>query len=199
MISVESLSKRYGKTVAVDDLSFEVRAGSMLGFLGPNGAGKTTTLRVLLGLARPTSGRATIDGHPYASLRDPVGTVGAVLDSSGFHPGRTGRNHLRVIARAAGLPRSRVEEMLRMVELEGAAGRRVKGYSLGMKQRLNLAGALLGDPAGAGPRRARQRPRPAGDPLAARLPPLAARPRGARCSSPATCWPRWRRPSTRSS
>jgi ABC-2 type transport system ATP-binding protein len=146
MIAVESLTKRYGGTVAVEDLSFNVRPGSILGFLGPNGAGKTTTLRILLGLARATSGGATIDGRPYASLADPLGKVGAVVDSSGFHPGRKGRNHLRVIAAAAGIPRSRVEEMLKLVELEKAGGRRVKGYSLGMKQRLNLAAALLGDP-----------------------------------------------------
>jgi len=147
MIAVEDLSKRYGKTVAVQDLSFSVEPGSILGFLGPNGAGKTTTLRVLLGLVRPSSGTATIDGRPYPSLADPVGTVGAVLDSSGFHPGRKGRNHLRVLARGAGIPVSRVDELLRLVELEKDSGRRVKGYSLGMKQRLNLAGALLGDPA----------------------------------------------------
>jgi ABC-2 type transport system ATP-binding protein len=147
MIEIDSLSKRYRDTLAVDDLSFNVRAGSILGFLGPNGAGKTTTLRALLGLARPTSGSATIDGRPYASLSDPLGTVGAVLDTSGFHPGRRGRNHLRVLARAAGVPSGRVGEMLKLVELEGAARKRVKGYSTGMKQRLNLAGALLGDPA----------------------------------------------------
>jgi len=146
MIAVENLSKRYGRTVAVQDLSFTVKPGSILGFLGPNGAGKTTTLRVLLGLARPGSGTATIDGRPYVSLGDPVGKVGAVLDSSGFHPGRKGRNHLRVLARGAGIPVSRVDELLKLVELETDGGRRVKGYSLGMKQRLNLAGALLGDP-----------------------------------------------------
>jgi ABC-2 type transport system ATP-binding protein len=146
MIAVDSLTKRYGVTVAVQDLSFRVQPGSILGFLGPNGAGKTTTLRVLLGLARPTSGSATIDGQPYPSLADPVAKVGAVLDSSGFHPGRSGRNHLRVIAASAGIPRERVEEMLKLVELDKDGGRRVKGYSLGMKQRLNLAAALLGDP-----------------------------------------------------
>jgi ABC-2 type transport system ATP-binding protein len=146
MIAVEGLSKAYGKTVAVQDLSFEVKPGSILGFLGPNGAGKTTTLRILLGLARPSSGAATIDGRPYTELTEPAGKVGAVLDSSGFHPGRKGRNHLRVIARGAGIPVSRVDELLRLVELDTDGGRRVKGYSLGMKQRLNLAGALLGDP-----------------------------------------------------
>jgi ABC-2 type transport system ATP-binding protein len=138
MIAIDSLTKRYGSTTAVED--------SILGFLGPNGAGKTTTLRVLLGLARPTSGAATIDGRPYASLSDPIGKVGAVLDSSGFHPGRKGRNHLRVLAAGARIPSSRVDEMLKLVELDRDGGRRVKGYSLGMKQRLNLAAALLGDP-----------------------------------------------------
>ncbi len=146
MIAVDSLSKRYGATVAVEDLTFSVQPGSILGFLGPNGAGKTTTLRILLGLARSSAGTATIDGRSYSSLSDPVGTVGAVVDSSGFHPGRRGRNHLRVLARGAGIPVSRVDEMLRLVELEKDGGRRVKGYSLGMKQRLNLAAALLGDP-----------------------------------------------------
>ena len=146
MIRVDSLSKHYGKTVAVEDLSFTVKPGSILGFLGPNGAGKTTTLRVLLGLAQASSGTATIDGDPYRALEDPIGTVGAVVDSSGFHPGRKGRSHLRVIARGAGIPVSRVDELLRLVELDGDGGRRVKGYSLGMKQRLNLAAALIGDP-----------------------------------------------------
>ena len=132
--------------MAVDDLSFSVAPGSVLGFLGPNGAGKTTTLRMLLGLARPNSGSATIDGREYTRLENPTATVGAVLDTSGFHPGRKGRNHLRVLARAAAIPVGRVDEMLALVELESAGGRRVKGYSTGMKQRLNLAGALLGDP-----------------------------------------------------
>jgi ABC-2 type transport system ATP-binding protein len=146
MIEIDSLTKRYGGTVAVRDLSFRVSPGSILGFLGPNGAGKTTTLRALLGLARPSSGTATIAGRHYASLADPLGTVGAVLDTSGFHPGRKGRNHLRILARAAGLPASRADELLELVDLRGAGGKRVKGYSTGMKQRLNLAGALLGDP-----------------------------------------------------
>jgi len=146
MIEISSLSKRYGSTLAVDDLSFSVAPGSVLGFLGPNGAGKTTTLRMLLGLARPSAGSATIDGRGYADLDDPSATVGAVLDTSGFHPGRQGRNHLRILARAAGIPVGRVDEMLALVELGPAAGKRLKGYSTGMKQRLNLAGALLGDP-----------------------------------------------------
>jgi ABC-2 type transport system ATP-binding protein len=146
MLEVTGLTKRFGSTLAVDNLSFSAAPGRILGFLGPNGAGKTTTLRTLLGLTRPTAGTATIDGHPYRELRDPVRVVGAVLEGPQFHPGRSGRNHLRVLATAAGLPQSRVEEVLRLVELEGAAKRRVKGYSLGMRQRLSLGGALLGEP-----------------------------------------------------
>src|SRR5918994_622458 len=146
MLAVESLTKRFGKTVAVEDLSFEVAAGRVMGFLGPNGAGKTTTLRSMLGLCVPSAGSATIDGLNYAQLRDPIREVGAVLDGPSFHPGRSGRNHLRVIALGSGLPASRVEEVLSLVELEGAADYRVKGYSQGMRQRLSLAAALLGDP-----------------------------------------------------
>jgi len=146
VIEVQSLTKRYGRTVAVDGLSFQARPGSVLGFLGPNGAGKTTTLRIILGLAHPTSGGATIDGRPYRSLTDPTLSVGSVLDTSGFHPGRRARDHLRVIARAAGVPVSRVDEVLKLVELSSAARTRAKAYSLGMRQRLNLAAALLGDP-----------------------------------------------------
>jgi ABC-2 type transport system ATP-binding protein len=146
MLEVSSLTKRFGATLAVDGLSFRAEPGRILGFLGPNGAGKTTTLRTLLGLTLPTSGSATVDGRPYRELRDPVRVLGAVLEGPQFHPGRTGRNHLRVLATAAGLPTGRVEEVLRLVELDGAGGRRVKGYSLGMRQRLSLAGALLGEP-----------------------------------------------------
>lgn len=146
MIEVEHLTKRFGNTLAVDDLSFKVREGSITGFLGPNGAGKTTTLRVVLGLVRPTSGSARVLGHPYRALETPTGQVGAVLEASSFHPGRSGRNHLRVVSAASGLPRSRVEEVLEIVGLSGDAGRRVGGYSLGMRQRLSLAAALLGDP-----------------------------------------------------
>jgi len=146
MLAVEHLTKRYGATLAVDDLSFGASPGRILGFLGPNGAGKTTTLRTLLGLTLPTSGATTVDEQPYRKLRDPITVVGAVLEGPQFHPGRTGRNHLRVLAAAAGLPASRVDEVLRLVELDGAGSRRVKGYSLGMRQRLSLAGALLGDP-----------------------------------------------------
>ncbi len=146
MLAVNSLTKRFGGTLAVDDLTFEARAGRLVGFLGPNGAGKTTTLRSLLGLTVPSSGAATVDGRRYGELPDPVRVVGAVLEGSQFHPGRTGRNHLRVLAAAAGLPVGRVEEVLALVELSSAGDRRVKGYSLGMRQRLSLAGALLGDP-----------------------------------------------------
>jgi ABC-2 type transport system ATP-binding protein len=146
VIAIESLTKRYGATVAVDGLTFTARPGSVLGFLGPNGAGKTTTLRILLGLAHATSGTATIDGRPYRSLGDPTRRVGAVLDTSGFHPGRRGRDHLLIIARGAGLPASRADEVLRLVGLDSAARTRVGAYSLGMRQRLNLAEALLGDP-----------------------------------------------------
>jgi ABC-2 type transport system ATP-binding protein len=145
-ISVSSLTKRYGAVAAVDDLSFEVRSGAVTGFLGPNGAGKTTTLRVLLGLARATAGRATIFGQPYGQLADPVRTVGAALEISGLHPGRSGRNHLRALALLAGLPASRVEEVLALVELTDAADRRAGKYSMGMRQRLALAATLLGDP-----------------------------------------------------
>ena len=146
MIEVDALTKRFGQVVAVDGISFRARAGRVTGFLGPNGAGKTTTLRTIVGLVRPTSGGATVLGKPYRELPDPSRSVGAVLETSSFHPGRSGRNHLRVLARAAELPASRVDEVLRLVELEDAAGRRVRGYSLGMRQRLALAGALLGDP-----------------------------------------------------
>src|SRR3954454_2006729 len=133
VIAVQSLTKRYGRTVAVDGLSFEARPGSVLGFLGPNGAGKTTTLRIILGLAHPTSGGATIDGRPYRSLTDPTLSVGSVLDTSGFHPGRRARDHLRIIARASGIPVSRVDEVLKLVELSSAARTRAKAYSLGMR------------------------------------------------------------------
>ena len=146
MIAVESLTKRYRGTTAVDDLSFTVPKGRITGFLGPNGAGKTTTLRILLGLALPTSGRATIAGRRYRELDSPLGTVGAVLEASNYHPARSGRNHLRVLATAAGIQQARVEETLAEVELSDAARRRVGVYSLGMRQRLSVAAALLGEP-----------------------------------------------------
>jgi ABC-2 type transport system ATP-binding protein len=146
MIEVENLSKRFGKTQAVAGLSFRVDPGTITGFLGPNGAGKSTTLRSVLGLVHPDAGRATVLGVPYRDLDRPIHRVGAVLEASEVHPGRSGRNHLRVLAAAGELPRSRVEEVLSLVELSGSARRRVKGYSLGMRQRLGLAAALLGDP-----------------------------------------------------
>jgi ABC-2 type transport system ATP-binding protein len=145
-ISVHGLVKRFGRVVAVDDLSFEVQPGTLTGFVGPNGAGKTTTLRMILGLVRPTAGTAVIDGVPYARLDRPARHVGAVLEAAGFHPGRTARDHLRVLAGPSGIPVSRVDQVLSEVDLSGAAGRRVGGFSLGMRQRLGLAGALLGDP-----------------------------------------------------
>jgi ABC-2 type transport system ATP-binding protein len=146
VIEVEGLTKRYGATLAVDDLSFSVAPGTVTGFLGPNGAGKSTTLRAILGLVLPTSGRTAVLGRPYRELDRPVQRVGALLETFDAHPGRSGRNHLRVLAAAGGVPRSRVEEVLSLVDLTGAARRRVKGYSLGMRQRLGLAAALLGDP-----------------------------------------------------
>jgi ABC-2 type transport system ATP-binding protein len=145
-ISVSGLTKRFGPITAVDDLSFDVQPGTITGFLGPNGAGKTTTLRMLLGLVHPTGGAALIDGIPYPRLRRPAFIVGAVLEAAGFHPGRTARNHLRILAHPNGIPTRRVDEVLEDVELTDAAGRRVGGFSLGMRQRLMLAGALLGDP-----------------------------------------------------
>ena len=145
-IVVLGLTKRFGSVTAVDDLRFTVEPGAITGFLGPNGAGKTTTLRMLLGLVTPTAGSATIDGRRYADLPDPLRTVGASLEATGFHPGRSARSHLRVLCAAAGLPRQRADDALAQVGLAAAADRRVGGYSLGMRQRLALAGALLGDP-----------------------------------------------------
>ena len=146
VVQAESLTKRFGKLTAVNDLSFALEPGTITGFLGPNGAGKTTTLRMLLGLAEPTAGRALIFERPYAEIKQPALRIGAVLEASDFHPGRSGRNHLRTLSQAVGIPDSRVDEVLRTVELESAGRRRVKGYSLGMRQRLGLAAALLGSP-----------------------------------------------------
>ncbi len=147
VIEVEHLSKRFGrKVLAVDDVSFTIEQGTITGVLGPNGAGKTTTLRIILDLVRPTAGRVTILGSRYRDLHAPAGRVGALLDSSGFHPGRSGRNALRVVAMGAHIPDARVDEALELVELTPSAKRAVKGYSTGMKQRLALAAALLGDP-----------------------------------------------------
>ncbi|CAN5291410.1 ABC transporter ATP-binding protein [soil metagenome] len=139
------LSKTFGSVRAVDDLSFTVEPGSVTGFLGPNGAGKTTTLRMIVGLVNPTSGTSTIGGVSYARLRAPIRDVGAVLDTA-FHPGRTGRNHLRAYTAAARLPDARADEVLELVGLTDAARRKAGGYSMGMRQRLGLATALLGDP-----------------------------------------------------
>jgi ABC-2 type transport system ATP-binding protein len=145
-VDVRGLTKSFGQVRAVSDLSFTVEPGSVTGFLGPNGAGKTTTLRMLLGLMHPDAGTATFNGAIYASLPDPIRTVGAVLETA-FHPARSGRNHLRVYCRAAGLPLSRADEVLVQVGLADAGNRRAGGYSLGMRQRLALATALLGEPA----------------------------------------------------
>ena len=145
-IDIQGLTKRYGALAAVDDLSFSVDRGAVVGFLGPNGAGKTTTLRVLLGLARPTAGTATIDGVPYHALRDPLRHVGAVLEASSFYPARSARDHLRVLAAAGGVSPARVGAVLDLVGLSADARRHVGGFSLGMRQRLGIAAAMLGDP-----------------------------------------------------
>lgn len=146
IVVAESLSKRFGTVLAVDALSFALQPGTITGFLGPNGAGKTTTLRMLLGLAEPSAGHALIFGQPYSRLTQPALRIGAVLEATDFHPGRSGRDHLRTLGEAVGVPDMRADEVLRLVDLASAARRRVKGYSLGMRQRLGLAAALLGDP-----------------------------------------------------
>jgi ABC-2 type transport system ATP-binding protein len=146
VLSAVGLTKHFGDITAVSDLSFDVDAGTVTGFLGPNGAGKTTTMRMLLGLAEPTHGRALVFGRPFAELDRPGSRVGAVLEAADLHPGRTARDHLRVLAPVAHVPVSRVDEVLALVDLKSAADRRTKGYSLGMRQRLSLAAALLGDP-----------------------------------------------------
>jgi ABC-2 type transport system ATP-binding protein len=145
-VTVHDLTKRFGAVTAVSDLSFAVEPGQVTGFLGPNGSGKTTTLRIILGLVAPTSGEARINGARFAELDAPGRVVGAVLEAQGFHPGRTGRAHLRVCAAALRVPDAQVEEVLDLVGLTEAAARPVGGWSLGMKQRLALAAALLGDP-----------------------------------------------------
>jgi len=145
-ITVRGLTRRFGQVLAVDDLSFDVAPGRVTGFLGPNGAGKTTTLRMILGLARPDAGTATIGGRAYTDIPQPAREVGAVLEASSFHPGRTAIQHLLLFAPAAGATRARCDELLSLVGLTDAANRRVGGFSLGMRQRLGLATALLGDP-----------------------------------------------------
>ena len=146
VVSCRELTKHYGDLVAIDGITFSLHPGTVTGFLGPNGAGKTTTLRLLLGLAEPSGGEALIFGRRYRELEQPIRRVGAVLESTDFHPSRSGRDHLRTLALAAELPLSRVEEVLKQVDLGAAADRRVKSYSLGMRQRLGLAASLLGDP-----------------------------------------------------
>ena len=147
MIEARGLVKRYGSTVAVSDLSFSIRPGMVTGFLGPNGAGKTTTMRMILGLDAPTQGSVTVGGRSYRDLPAPMREVGALLDAKALHGGRRACDHLLCLARSNGIPRSRVDEVLRVVGLEGVARRRAKGFSLGMGQRLGIASALLGDPA----------------------------------------------------
>ncbi len=146
MIEVIGLTKRYRGTVAVDDLSFSVRPGRVTGFLGPNGAGKTTTMSIMLGLVRPTAGHALVNGVPYASLRDPLHTVGALLDARAVHGGRRAHDHLLWLAQTNGIAPRRVDEVLGITGLEGVANRRVGKFSLGMAQRLGIAATLLGDP-----------------------------------------------------
>lgn len=145
-VDVRGLTKRYGKQLAVDDVSFTVPTGKVVGFLGPNGAGKSTTLRMVVGLTAPTSGTATIFGKPFHGLSDPSGTVGSIVDGVNYHPGRRAIDELRISARTVGLPKSRCDEVMEMVGLAAAADKRVAQYSLGMRQRLGIAQALLGDP-----------------------------------------------------
>jgi ABC-2 type transport system ATP-binding protein len=145
-LEVRGLTKRFGQTTAVEDLTFAIPPGRITGFLGPNGAGKTTTLRILLGLVRQSAGEALVNGAPYRRLEEPARSVGAVLEASSYHPTRSGRNHLRVLATASGLPEARVDEVLEEVELGAVARRPVESYSLGMRQRLSVAAALLGTP-----------------------------------------------------
>src|SRR3954470_19341549 len=146
MIEVSGLTKQYGSRTVVDDVSFTLEPGTVTGFLGPNGAGKTTTMRMMTGLVPATRGTATVDGKAYRSLPNPGAGLGTLLDASAVHPGRTGRTHLRLLADTIGVPSSRVDEVLALVGLTDAARRRIGGYSLGMRQRLGIAGALLADP-----------------------------------------------------
>jgi ABC-2 type transport system ATP-binding protein len=145
-ITVTGLTKRYGATTAVHDISLRIAPGRVTGFLGPNGSGKSTTIRMILGLDRPTAGTALVNGKPYAELRHPLRTVGALLDARAVHPGRSARNHLRIMARSNGIPERRIGEVLETVGLSHVARKRAGGFSLGMSQRLGIAEALLGDP-----------------------------------------------------
>src|SRR3712207_1383964 len=146
MIAVSGMTKRYGPRTVVDDVSFALEPGSVTGFLGPNGAGKTTTMRLITGLVPATSGTALVNGRPYTALPNPGAVMGTLLDAGAVHPGRTGRIHLRILAATIGVPDRRVDEVLELVGLSDAARRRIGGYSLGMRQGLGIAGALLGDP-----------------------------------------------------
>ncbi len=146
MITVSHLTKSYGSRTVVDDLSFDLASGRITGFVGPNGAGKSTTMRMMVGLARPDAGEVTFNGSTFAELADPSRTIGVVLDARAMHPGRTARNHLRAMAALSSLPETRVDEVIHRVGLDAAADQRVGGFSLGMRQRLAIAGALLGDP-----------------------------------------------------
>ena len=146
MIEVRGLTKRFGSTLAVDDLTFDVPPGVVTGFLGPNGAGKSTTMRVILGLDRPTKGRALVNGHSYAKTASPMREVGALLDAKDVHGGRSARSHLLAMAQSNGIPARRVDEVLELVGLQSVANRRIKGFSLGMSQRLGIAGTMLGNP-----------------------------------------------------
>jgi ABC-2 type transport system ATP-binding protein len=146
MITVSGLTKQYGARTVVDDVSFTLEPGTVTGFLGPNGAGKTTTMRMITGLVPASAGSALVDGRPYAAVPNPGSVMGTLLDAGAVHPGRTGRTHLRLLADALGVPSSRVDEVLELVGLTDAGGRRIRGYSLGMRQRLGIAGALLADP-----------------------------------------------------
>src|SRR5512132_1137580 len=146
MITVSGLTKQYGARTVVDHVSFTLEPGTVTGFLGPNGAGKTTTMRMITGLVPATAGTALVDGRPYAAVPNPGSVMGTLLDAGAVHPGRTGRTHLRLLADALGVPATRVDEVLELVGLTDAGGRRIRGYSLGMRQRLGIAGALLADP-----------------------------------------------------
>jgi ABC-2 type transport system ATP-binding protein len=146
MITVSGLTKKYGDRTVVDQVSFELEPGTVTGFLGPNGAGKSTTMRMITGLVPATSGTALVEGRPYIDLPNPGGVMGTLLDAAAVHPGRTGRTHLQLLASALGVPATRVGEVLEMVDLTSAGGRRIGGYSLGMRQRLGIAAAMLGDP-----------------------------------------------------
>src|SRR3954463_12718056 len=148
MIEVDGLTKKYGDRTVVDHVSFELEPGTVTGFLGPNGAGKTTTMRMITGLVPMSAGSALVDGRPYVSVPNPGSVMGTLLDAGAVPPGRTGRTHLRLLASSLGVPASRVDEVLELVGLSDAGGRRIGGYSLGMRQRLGIAGALLADPPG---------------------------------------------------